>query len=92
MGPIKVFRELLARHCLLADIDEFFTSQKCAAMARHHFCDHQLKKAEVKDEQGLPWRPHQVKQCTNCFTVSLSLPVHFVINTYAVLNFSNRMS
>ena len=77
MGPIKEFRDLLARYCLLADINEFNTSKKCSAWCAVHdgqllpgFCDGLLQQATVKDEQGLPQRPHAVKRCTQCSTVS----------------------
>ena len=84
MGPIKEFKELLAQHCLMADINEFRTSQTCGGWCCQQdgslvpgFCDGQLEKVQLKDEAGLSHGPNVVKRCSKCSTVcSIPLPCH----------------
>ena len=87
MGPIKEFRDLLAQYSQLACIDEFRTSQICSNLKEwkegdslcHCFCDGKLEKALVEcekatkeGEENLSWRPHAIKHCPKCSTVSSS--------------------
>lgn len=53
--------------------DEYNDSQKCSASTCNGSCNRQLKKVTVKDGAGLSQRPHEVKQCTKCLTVSSQL-------------------
>ena len=63
------------QHCMMADLDEYYTSQKCSTTTCSGFCDQQLKKVTVKDGAGLSGGPREVKQCSSCLTVS---PFHLL--------------